>query len=99
MNKLSDDEIQERIIDLDNWQLNMGQLYKQYEFKDFKEALDFINKLAVTINKINHHPDLTNSYNKVSLRLSTHIVDGISDLDFDLAKSADILFTTFSKST
>lgn len=69
-----------------------GYLQNSFKFKDFKEALNFINKVGEISEKMNHHPEITNVYNKVTLKLKTHDKNQITDLDYQMAKKVDQLF-------
>jgi 4a-hydroxytetrahydrobiopterin dehydratase len=91
MKKLSAEEVKTQLPKLDGWYLENGKLCKDYTFKDFKQAFDYMTKLSSTINKLDHHPDWSNTYNKVSIKLSTHSVDGLTNTDFELAKAAEKL--------
>lgn len=71
------------------WQEQNGQLYREFKFKDFKEAFDFMNKVAKLAEAVNHHPRWTNEYNKVEIWLSTHDAGRITDKDRRLAKEID----------
>jgi 4a-hydroxytetrahydrobiopterin dehydratase len=76
----------------ENWSEISGKLEKTYQFKDFKEALDFINKVAEISEKMKHHPEILNDYNKVILKLKTHDKNQITELDYKFAKKVDDLF-------
>jgi 4a-hydroxytetrahydrobiopterin dehydratase len=89
MEKLSNDEINKKLTQLNRWELNRNSIQKDFEFKDFKEAMDFMNELAKVAEKLNHHPDWSNSYNKVSIKLTSHDVGGLTENDFTFAKAAD----------
>jgi 4a-hydroxytetrahydrobiopterin dehydratase len=89
MEKLSNDEINKKLTQLNSWELNGNSIQKDFEFKDFKEAMDFMNQLAKVAEKLNHHPDWSNSYNKVSIKLTSHDVGGLTENDFTFAKAAD----------
>lgn len=91
MKKYSDIEIQTAIKTLNNWILNEDKIEKQFQFKDFSEALAFIVRIGVLAEKQNHHPELFNIYNKVTIALTTHDVSGLSDKDFLLASSIDAI--------
>jgi len=65
---------------------------RQFKFKDFKEALDFINKVGMISESMNHHPEIINNYNKVHLKLKTHDKNQITELDHKMAKKVDDLF-------
>jgi pterin-4a-carbinolamine dehydratase/ribonuclease HI len=75
------------------WQTENDQLYKKFEFKDFGEAVAFMNKVANIAEDMNHHPTVKNTYNTVELWLSTHEAgDTVTDKDKALAKRVDALF-------
>lgn len=88
MRKLSEEEIKKELVGLEDWGIADGKLHVEYIFKDFYQAFEFMTELSKTINKLDHHPDWTNSYNKVFINLETHSAGGITDLDVKLAKSA-----------
>ncbi|TWV99298.1 4a-hydroxytetrahydrobiopterin dehydratase [Chitinophaga pinensis] len=72
------------------WEEKKNQLYRSFEFKDFKEAFAFMTKVALVAEKMDHHPNWTNVYNKVEIYLNTHDAgDVITDKDHKLAKAID----------
>ncbi len=94
MNKhpiLSTEEINHRLDEMDGWSIKDGKLNKMFEFQNFTQAFGFISKIAIEAEKINHHPELYNVYNKVRILLFTHDINGISDQDFKLAEIIDKL--------
>ena len=64
---------------------------KTYEFRNFVEAFGFVSKVAIWAEKMNHHPEWSNVYKTVEVTLTTHDVDGLSELDIQLAKKMDAL--------
>jgi 4a-hydroxytetrahydrobiopterin dehydratase len=74
------------------WQLVNGSLEKQFRFKDFNEAFAFMTRVAPEAEKLGHHPDWANVYNRVTVRLSTHEAGAVTDLDFQLASKMDAAF-------
>ena len=85
--------ILKEIKNLDNgWVLSENALAKDFTFKDFNESLDFINKIGIESENLNHHPKIVNVYNKVRLELWSHDIDSVSSRDFDLAKFVDKTF-------
>lgn len=70
---------------LKNWHYNANGIEKKFLFKNFTEALGFIVKVGVLAEKMNHHPELFNVYNKVNIRLTTHEPSGLTEKDFKLA--------------
>ena len=91
MKKNSNIEIQEAMKTLNNWILYEDKIKKQFQFKDFSEAIAFIVRIGILAEKQNHHPELHNVYNKVTIALTTHDVGGLSDKDFLLATSIDTI--------
>lgn len=76
---------------LNGWTLDDGQLYRKFEFPDFARAFGFMSSVALLAERLNHHPDWSNVYNRVEIRLSSHDVGGISERDFTLATRIDAL--------
>jgi len=74
---------------LKNWNYNNNGIEKHFEFKNFSEALAFMVRVGLLAEKMDHHPEWSNVYNKVDIRLSTHSAGGLTDKDFNLAKSID----------
>jgi 4a-hydroxytetrahydrobiopterin dehydratase len=74
---------------LKGWYINQEYLEKKYQFKDFIQALAFMVKVGLVAEKLNHHPEIFNVYNKITLRLNSHDAKCITDKDIDLAKSID----------
>ena len=74
------------------WKEENNQLVKEFKFKDFIEAFAFMSKVAIVAEKMNHHPNWSNVYNKVRICLCTHDAgDVVTDLDHKLAKEIDKL--------
>jgi 4a-hydroxytetrahydrobiopterin dehydratase len=69
-------------------------IFKRFEFKDFNQAFGFMATAALVAEKLNHHPEWFNVYNKVDVTLSTHDAGGLTDLDVMLAEAMDRLVTT-----
>ncbi len=82
-------EIQDHMLELKEWNLDFSSISKDFDFKDFKESLDFVNKVGELAEKHNHHPDIMINYNRVRLTLTTHSEKGLSKKDFDIAKEID----------
>jgi 4a-hydroxytetrahydrobiopterin dehydratase len=83
--KLTDGEIAERLQSLSHWQLHGNAIQREFRFRDFVEAFAFMTSVALIAERMNHHPDWSNIYNRVTIRLSTHDVNGVSEQDFALA--------------
>jgi 4a-hydroxytetrahydrobiopterin dehydratase len=87
--KLTDDEIADELKAIHEWSIVDGKLHRELKFENFIEAFAFMTKLAFVAERLNHHPEWSNVYNKVSISLTTHDAGGLSRLDFDLAQAAN----------
>ena len=84
--KLSLEDIQERLqTRISDWSLKEGKLYRHIQFPDFATAFGFMTQIALIAEKMDHHPEWLNVYNRVEISLSTHEAGGISERDFALA--------------
>lgn len=84
--KLSEAEVNDRLPELRGWELVEGKLSKTFRFDSFVKAFGFMASVALEAESMNHHPEWSNVYNRVTIALTTHDAGGISDLDFNLAK-------------
>ena len=89
--KLSDDQVQQALAELPGWSHADGKLHRDFKFRNFVEAFGFMSSVALTAEKMDHHPDWSNGYNKVSVDLATHSVGGITTNDLELAKKMNEL--------
>ncbi len=89
--RLTDSEIEEILPELDGWSLENGKLRRDFKFANFVEAFGFMTSAAIEAEKMDHHPEWSNVYNKVSVHLVTHSADGITSLDIELAKKMNAL--------
>ncbi|MCS6959036.1 MAG: 4a-hydroxytetrahydrobiopterin dehydratase [Pseudanabaenaceae cyanobacterium SKYGB_i_bin29] len=87
--KLTEAEIQEALTTLTGWQLVEGKLHKVYQFPSFVAAFAFMTKVALIAEKMDHHPDWYNVYNRVTINLTTHDAGGITNKDVELARQID----------
>jgi 4a-hydroxytetrahydrobiopterin dehydratase len=71
------------------WTLNDREITREFKFKDFRHAMNFVDRIAGIANEEDHHPDIFISYNKVRITLSTHKITGLSMNDFILAAKID----------
>lgn len=85
--KLSAQEINSGLQALPSWKLNaQSKLEREFKFRTFREAFSFMIRVAFEAEEINHHPDWSNSYNRVKIELTTHDAGGLSEKDFELAR-------------
>jgi 4a-hydroxytetrahydrobiopterin dehydratase len=89
MRKLSGTELKDALDGLPGWSVANGKLHKEYKFKDFIHAFGFMTTAALGIEKMDHHPEWFNVYNRVTVDLNTHDAQGITSKDVDLAKLLD----------
>ena len=86
--KLSVKDVDARLTTLPGWSLaksSKRRLHRTFTFRDFSEAFAFMTRAALAAEKMNHHPDWSNAWNKVTVDLNTHDAGGITELDFKLA--------------
>ena len=86
LEKLSSDAIENELKSLDGWSVVNGKLHKDFQFDDFNQAFGFMARASMHIEKMNHHPEWFNVYNKLSVDLMTHDAGGITQNDINLAK-------------
>ncbi len=82
---LNEGEIQQKASVLSGWTVDGSNLKTTRTFKDFIQAIEFVNKLVEPAESAGHHPDIEISYNKVKIKLTTHDAGGLTQKDFDLA--------------
>lgn len=89
--KLSEEQIRKELANLSGWSIVNGKLHKEFTFENFIEAFGFMTTAALHIEKMNHHPEWFNVYNKVKVDLVTHDAGGITQNDIDLARTLNSL--------
>jgi 4a-hydroxytetrahydrobiopterin dehydratase len=86
---LSPDEIAARLKVLKDWSLEGTTIVRRLEFKDFRGAVAFLDRITPVADEQNHHPDVTLSWNELTLTLWTHASGGLTERDFRLAQTID----------
>lgn len=91
MTPLDETTIRERMAALPGWTLDFerGAISRSFRFQDFAQAFGFMSQMAVVSEKMDHHPEWFNVYNRVEITLTTHDAGGLSQRDFDWAVRAD----------
>ena len=89
---LQDRELKELIVKIPGWEIKSEQIQREFSFTNFIEAFSFMTKVALTCEKYNHHPNWENVYSKVIIRLNTHDLGGITNLDQTLASEINKIF-------
>jgi len=90
MNKLNEEQIAIQLKSLNGWNYKGDAIEKKFAFKDFNEAFGFITRIALLAEKVNHHPEWTNVYNKLTIKLNTHDAGGVTKKDIDMANEIEI---------
>jgi 4a-hydroxytetrahydrobiopterin dehydratase len=85
MARLNHDETERRLEDIPGWGISSGHLHRELEFANFVEAFGFMAMVALAAEKLDHHPDWSNSWNRVVIDIASHAEGGITDRCFDLA--------------
>lgn len=93
---IEDDRIDAAVAALDGWQLapDRRAISRSYRFADFSAAFGFMARAALVAEKLDHHPEWTNVWNRVEVRLTTHDAGGLTRLDLSLAASLDAIAAT-----
>lgn len=89
MEKLTEKEIEQHLEKLEGWEYMDGAIETSFEFKNFKEAFSVMTRIAFECEAQGHHPDWTNVYNSLHIRLNTHDANGVTEKDFKLAHSIE----------
>jgi 4a-hydroxytetrahydrobiopterin dehydratase len=87
--RLNEDQIDDILGTLTHWRLKDGKLHRELRFADFSEAFAFMTRVALVAERMDHHPDWSNGYSKVTIDLMTHDAGGITRKDVDLARAID----------
>jgi 4a-hydroxytetrahydrobiopterin dehydratase len=88
---LSDEEIEQRLAGLEGWRREGEAIVKQFRRERFTGSVDFVNALVPVAEELDHHPDLTISWDRVTVSISTHSQGGLTEADFELARRIDAL--------
>jgi len=89
--KLTEREVATQLATLPNWTIEGGKLHREYEFADFVAAFGFMTSAALVAQRMDHHPEWFNVWNRVRVDLMTHDAKGITSLDAQLARSMEEL--------
>lgn len=89
--RLDERAVQAALESLSGWSLREGKLHREFRFVDFVAAFGFMSRAALVAEKMDHHPEWTNVWNRVVVDLTTHDAGGLTALDFDLARRMDAL--------
>ena len=85
MKKLTDVEVEKKVEFLQDWDFYDNALHTDFEFDNFKDCMSAMNRIAFECEALNHHPEWTNTYNTLDIKLTTHDANGVTEMDFKLA--------------
>lgn len=91
MELLSDTEIESRLAALEGWRREGDAIVKTFELADFVGSVEFVDRLVEPAEDLGHHPDLSISWNKVGVSITTHAAGGLTENDFELAARIDAI--------
>ena len=86
MTRLLESDIEKELKKLTGWSVKNDKLHKEFQFNDFNQAFGFMTRAAMEIEKMNHHPEWFNVYNRITVELTTHDAGGITNNDVNLAR-------------
>ena len=89
MEKLSEDQINKKLEQLDGWKYSKNAIYTSFQFENFKDAFTVMTRIAFEAEAQQHHPNWGNVYNELEISLSTHDADGVTEKDFKLAQAIE----------
>ena len=92
---LQEDELRSLPDELPGWSVERDKLHREYRFADFAQAIGFMMMAAIRVEKMNHHPEWFNVYNRVTIDLTTHDAGGITAKDVQLARVLDGIASLF----
>jgi 4a-hydroxytetrahydrobiopterin dehydratase len=91
MKKLSTEEIDKKLLHFPDWEYFENAIHTEFEFENFKDCFSAMSRIAFECEALNHHPEWTNTYNVLTISLSTHDAGGVTDKDFKLAKAIEFI--------
>jgi 4a-hydroxytetrahydrobiopterin dehydratase len=91
MEKLSDLDIEKKLLHFPDWDFFDNAIHAEFEFENFKDCFSAMSRIAFECEALNHHPDWSNVYNILSISLSTHDADGVTMKDFQLAEAIEAI--------
>ncbi len=89
MKKLSEEDIEKKLLHLPDWDYYDDSIHAEFEFENFKDCFSAMSRIAFECEALNHHPDWSNVYNVLTISLSTHDAKGVTVKDFKLAKAIE----------
>lgn len=91
MPKLSEEDIEKRLLHFPDWEYHNNAIHAEFEFENFKDCFSAMSRIAFECEALNHHPDWSNTYNVLTISLSTHSANGVTNKDFKLAEAIEAI--------
>jgi 4a-hydroxytetrahydrobiopterin dehydratase len=91
MSKLSEEDIEKRLLHFPDWEYHNNAIHAEFEFENFKDCFSAMSRIAFECEALNHHPDWSNTYNMLTISLSTHSANGVTNKDFKLADAIEAI--------
>ncbi|MCF6295352.1 MAG: 4a-hydroxytetrahydrobiopterin dehydratase [Flavobacteriaceae bacterium] len=91
MKKLSEEDIEKKLLRFPDWDYYENAIHAEFEFDNFKDCFSAMSRIAFECEALNHHPNWTNVYNKLTISLSTHNTNGVTEKDFELAEAIEAI--------
>ena len=91
MNKLSEQDIEAKLLRYPDWEYYDNAIHAEFEFENFKDCFSALSRIAFECEALHHHPNWSNVYNVLTISLSTHDADGVTEKDFKLAAAIEYI--------
>jgi 4a-hydroxytetrahydrobiopterin dehydratase len=91
MSKLTEQDIEKRLLHFPDWEYFENAIHAEFEFESFKDCFSAMSRIAFECEALNHHPNWSNVYNVLSISISTHSANGVTDKDFKLAEAIETI--------
>jgi len=89
MKLLSQEQIEQKLLQFPDWEYDDNAIHAEFEFENFKDCFSAMSRIAFECEALNHHPEWTNVYNILTISLTTHSANGITEKDFKLAEAIE----------
>lgn len=89
MKLLSQEQIEQKLLQFPDWEYDDNAIHAEFEFENFKDCFSAMSRIAFECEALNHHPEWTNVYNILTISLTTHSANGVTEKDFKLAEAIE----------
>lgn len=91
MKLLSQEQIEQKLLQFPDWEYDDNAIHAEFEFENFKDCFSAMSRIAFECEALNHHPEWTNVYNILTISLTTHSANGVTNKDFELAEAIETI--------